>query len=105
MICAVYKYCNITQQRIQNKLKTCAKQKVAELKTEVENMGASYEEICPEILEGQLDGIKVTFIFSIKFSFFNSHVKIPLYLLYFISWFCSLFELIKKEDNSRISQA
>ena len=35
-----------TQQRIRNKLKTCARQKVAELKTEVENMGASYEEIC-----------------------------------------------------------
>ena len=60
-----------TQQRIQNKLKTCAQQKVAELKTEVENKGASYEEICPEILEGQLDGIKVTFIFSIKIFVFQ----------------------------------
>ena len=62
-----------TQERIRNKLKTCARQKVAELKTEVENMGASYEEICQEILEGQFDGIKVTFIFSVKFVIFSTH--------------------------------
>ena len=55
-----------TQRRIRNKLKTCARQKVAELKTEVENMGASYEEICQEIPKGQFDGVQVTFIFSIK---------------------------------------
>ena len=55
-----------TQWRIRNKLKNCARQKVAELKTEVENMGASNEEICQEILEGQFDGIQLTFIFSNK---------------------------------------
>ena len=33
---------------------------MAELKTEVENMGAPYEDICQEIHEGQFDGIKVT---------------------------------------------
>ena len=65
-----------TQQRIRNKLKTCARQKVAELKTEVENMGASYEEICQEILEGQFDGVQVTFMFPIKaFLFLTQIVK------------------------------
>ena len=39
---------------------------MAELKTEVENMGASDEEICQEILEGQFDGVQLTFIFSNK---------------------------------------
>ena len=63
-----------TQQRIRNNLKTCARQKVAELKTEVENMGASYEEICQEILEGQFDGVRVTFIFSIKTFLFSTHM-------------------------------
>ena len=63
-----------TQQRIRNKLKTCARQKVAELKTEVENMGASYEEICQEILEGQFDGVRVIFIFSIKTFLFSTHM-------------------------------
>jgi len=61
-----------TQRRIRNKLKTCARQKVAELKTEVENMGASYEEICQEILKGQFDGVQVTFIFSIKTFLFST---------------------------------
>ena len=55
-----------TLQRIRNKLKNCARQKVAELKTEVENMGAPNEEICQEILESQFDGIQLTFIFSNK---------------------------------------
>lgn len=63
-----------TQRRIRNKLKTCARQKVAELKTEVENMGASYEEICQEILEGQFDGVQVTFIFPIKTFLFLTHI-------------------------------
>ena len=62
-----------TQRRIRNKLKTCARQKVAELKTEVENMGASYEEICQEILEGQFDEVQVTFIFPIKTFLFSTH--------------------------------
>ena len=63
-----------TRQRIRNKLKTCAWQKVAELKTEVENMGVSYEEICQEILEGQFDGVRVIFIFSIKTFLFSTHM-------------------------------
>ena len=63
-----------TQQRIRNKLKNCARQKVAELKTEVENMGASNEEICQEILEGQFDGIQLTFIFSNKTFLFLTHM-------------------------------
>ena len=59
---------------------------MAELKTEVENMGASYEEICQEILEGQFDEVQVTFIFPIKtFLFFHSHGKILLYLLFLFS--------------------
>ena len=41
---------------------------MAELKTEVENMGASNEQICQEILEGQFDGV--------NFPSFNSHGKI-----------------------------
>ena len=61
-----------TQRRIRNKLKTCARQKVTELKTEVENMGASYEEICQEILEGQFDGVQVTS--SIKTFHFSTHI-------------------------------
>ena len=52
-----------TQRRIRKKLNNCARQKESELKTEVENMGASYEEICQEILEGQFDRVQVTFIF------------------------------------------
>ena len=56
----------LTQWRIRNKLQNCTRQKVAELKTEVENMGASNEEICQEILEGQCDGIQSTVIFSNK---------------------------------------
>ena len=63
-----------TQRRIRNKLKTCARQKVAELKTEVENVGASYEEICQEILEGQFDGVQVTFTFPIKPFLFLTHI-------------------------------
>ena len=60
-----------TQRRIRGKLKNCARQKVAELKTEVENMGDSNEEICQEILKGQFDGIQLTFLFSNKtFLFF-----------------------------------
>ena len=47
---------------------------MAELKTEVENMGASYEEICQEILEGQFDGAQVTVIFSIKTFLFSTHM-------------------------------
>ena len=42
--------------------------KVAELNTEVENIVASNEEICQEILEGQFDGV--------NFPSFNSHGKI-----------------------------
>lgn len=45
-----------TQRRMRNKLKMCARQKVAELQAEVENMSACYEEICQEILEGEFDG-------------------------------------------------
>ena len=68
-----------TQRRIRN-IKTCARQKVTELKTEVENMGASYEEICQEILEGQFDGVQVTS--SIKTFHFSTHiVKFHLTLL------------------------
>ena len=47
---------------------------MAELKTEVENMGASYEEICQEILEGKFDELQVTFIFSIKTFLFSTHM-------------------------------
>ena len=39
-----------------NKLKTCARQKMAEFKAEVENICACYKEICQEILEGEFDG-------------------------------------------------
>ena len=75
-----------TRRRIRKKLKTCARKKVAELKTEVENMGASYEEICQEMLEGQFDEVQVTFIlFNQNFPFFNSHGKILLYLLFLFS--------------------
>ena len=63
-----------TQRRIRNKLKTCARRKVAELKTKVENMGALYEEICQEILEGQFDEVQVTFIFPIKTFFFSTRM-------------------------------
>ena len=86
-----------TQRRIQNKLKNCVRQKVAELKTEVENMGASNEEICQEILEGQFDGGTVNIhIFKQNFPFFNSHSKIPPYIFYPNSWFFSLFGSILK---------
>ena len=44
-----------TQRRISKKLKMCARQKMDELKADVENMGASYEEICQEILEGEFE--------------------------------------------------
>ena len=63
-----------TQRRIRNTLKNCARQKEAELKTEVENMGASNEEICQEILEGQFDGVQLTFIFSNKTFLFLTHM-------------------------------
>ena len=61
---------------------------MTELKTEVENMGASYEEICQEILEGQFDVVQVTFItflFSthlVKFhyTYFTQLVGFPVYL-------------------------
>ena len=46
---------------------------MAALKTEVENMGALYEEISQEILEGQFDGVQVTFIFPIKTFLFLTH--------------------------------
>jgi len=84
-----------TQLRIRNKLKTCARQKVAELKTEVENMGASYEEICQKIPKGQFDGVQVTFIFSIKTFLFSTHV-VKFHHTYSISWFSILFGLIMK---------
>ena len=61
---------------------------MVELKTEVENMGASNEDICQEILEGQFDGV--------NFPSFNSHGKILPYIFYFTSWFFSLFGLIMK---------
>ena len=61
---------------------------MAELKTELENMGASNEEICQEILEGQFDGI--------NFPSFYSHGTILPYIFYLTSWFFSLFGLIMK---------
>ena len=45
-----------TQRRIRNKLKNWARQKVAELKTEVENMGASNEEIARKFLKANSMG-------------------------------------------------
>ena len=44
------------------------------IKTEVENMGASNEEICQEILEGQFAGVQLTFIFSNKTFLFLTHM-------------------------------
>ena len=61
---------------------------MAELKTEVENMGASNEQICQEILEGQFDGV--------NFPSFNSHGKILPYIFYLTSWVFSLFGLVMK---------
>ena len=40
----------------------------------IENMGASNEEICQEILEGQFDGVQLTFIFSNKTFLFLTHM-------------------------------
>ena len=56
----------LASKRTQWRIPLSARQKVAELKTEVENMGESYDEICKEILEGQFDGVQVPFIFSNK---------------------------------------
>ena len=83
-----------TQRRIRGKLKNSARQKVAELKTEVENMGASYEEICQEILKDQFDGVKVTFTFSNKTFIFLTHI-VNFHLI-IRSWFFCLFGLIMK---------
>ena len=45
-----------TQHTIKQKIKTQAKQRIGEMKAEIENMGASYKEICLEILQHQFDG-------------------------------------------------
>ena len=82
------------QRRIRNKLKNCAREQVAELKTEVENMGASNEEICQEILEGQFDGIQLTFIFSNKTFLFLTHI-VKFHLTY-STLFGLIFGLIMK---------
>ena len=39
-----------TRHTIKQKIKTWAKQRIGEMKAEIENMGASYKEICLEIL-------------------------------------------------------
>ncbi|KAL9956877.1 hypothetical protein ACROYT_G038430 [Oculina patagonica] len=44
-----------TKRRIKKKLKMCTRQKMNELKADVEKMGASYEEICKEILEEEFE--------------------------------------------------
>ena len=44
-----------TQRRIKKNIKICTKQKIDELKADVEKMGASYEEICKEILETEFE--------------------------------------------------
>ena len=38
------------------KIKTWARQRIGEMKAEIENMGALYKEICLEILQRQFDG-------------------------------------------------
>ena len=44
-----------TQRRIKKNIKIYTKQKIDELKAAVEKMGASYEEICKEILEREFE--------------------------------------------------
>lgn len=44
-----------TQRRIKKNIKICTRQKIDELKADVKKMGASYEEICQEILEKEFE--------------------------------------------------